>query len=62
MLTGIQALGHIDDSLRSAKNEIHRIDNELAQLTALLAENRQQQSKTLAQIAHIRLSSISDGS
>ena len=62
MLTGIQALGHIDDSLRSAKNEIHRIDNELAQLTALLTENRQQQSKTLAQIAHIRLSSISDGS
>ena len=62
MLTGIQALGHIDESLGSAKNEIHRIDNELAQLTALLTENRQQQSKTLAQIAHIRLSSISDGS
>ena len=62
MLTGIQALGHIDDSLRSAKNEIHRIDNELAQLTALLTENRQQQSKTLSQIARIRLSSISDGS
>ena len=62
MLTGIQALSHIDQSLQTAKKEIHRIDNELSQLTALLTENRQYQSKTLSQIAQIRLSSISDGS
>ena len=61
MLSGIQALGRIDDSLHSAKNEIHRIDHELTQLTAVLAENRQQQNKTLSQIAQVRLSSISGG-
>lgn len=62
MLTGSQALNHIDESLSTAKNEIRRIDHELSQLTHLLTENRQQQSKALSQIAEIRLSSLSSGS
>ena len=61
MLTGIQALNNIDSSLQTVKNEIHRIDNELSQLTSRLTENRQQQARTIHQIAKIRLNSISGG-
>lgn len=62
MLTGIQALNNIDESLQTVKNEIRRIDNELSLSTTQLAENRQQQARAIKHIAHIRLSSISDGS
>lgn len=62
MLTGIQALSNIDESLQTAKNEIRRIDHELSQLTAQLAENRQQQARTIQHIAKVRINSISDGS
>ena len=61
MLSGIQALGEIDHTLKTVKPEIHRIDAELAQQTQQLTNNKRQQLSTLQAIAKVRLDSIGKG-
>lgn len=61
MLSGIQALQEIDQTLKTVKREIHRIDSELADLSTQLTNNKRQQLTTIQAIAKVRLESIDNG-
>jgi len=61
MLSGIQTLREIDRSLKTAKDDIFRIDAELKQLTNEMTDCKRQQVATLQAIAKVRLDSLEKG-
>ena len=62
MLSGVQTLRNIDSTLKSVKNEIHRIDAELSILSNQLADNRRQQGMIILELAKVRLGALTEGS
>lgn len=58
MLSGIKALNDLDQSLNSARRDIHRLDRELETHSNKLASAHRQQAKVMQQIAAVRLDAI----
>ncbi len=61
MLSGTSALKNIDQSLQTIRNEVVRLDAQLAQLTAQMAANQRHRAKLINDIAGIRLTEIESG-
>lgn len=61
MWTGPSALKNLDHTLQSVRNEVVRIDSELANLTGSLAAQQRRRVKILNDIAAVRLLEIEQG-
>lgn len=62
MWTGKQTLQSLQSGLSSVKADLNRIDLEMNQITQAMTNNQQTQSKTLQQLAKVRLDEIQRGS
>lgn len=62
MWTGKQTLQSLQSGLTSVKADLSRIDQEMNQITLDLTNNQQSQTRTLRQLASIRLDEIKRGS
>lgn len=62
MISGFQALQHLDQGVDSVRQEIDRINQELNRVSEALQANRRAQAQSLKQLAEIRLDEISQGS
>ena len=61
MLTGTAALRDIDRSLQTIRNDVVRLDKQLAQMTTRLGEAQRHRLKLINDIAEIRLAGIERG-
>lgn len=61
MWTGTSALNSIDQHLKTIRNDVVRLDSQLAQLTIDMATSRRHRAKLLNDIAAIRLAEIDSG-
>lgn len=61
MWSGSTALNNIDGALKTVRDDMARLDQNLTQLTEKLTENRLQQSKVINEIARVRLLEIDTG-
>jgi len=61
MWTGIAALSNIDQSLQTIRNDVVRLDNQLAQLTNSLAANQRRRVMLINDIAAVRLAELKSG-
>ena len=61
MWSGSTALNNIDSALKTVRDDIARLDQNLTRLTESLTENRLQQSKVINEIARVRLQEIDTG-
>jgi len=61
MWSGSTALNNIDGALRTVRDDIARLDQNLTRLTESLTENRLQQGKVINEIARVRLIEIDTG-
>ena len=61
MWTGTSALNSIDQNLKTIRNDVVRLDSQLAQLTTNMATSRRHRAKLLSDIACVRLEEIDSG-
>jgi len=61
MWAGTSALSNIDQSIQTVRNEVVRLDRQLAQLTQTLAANQRHRVKLINDIAAVRLSELDSG-
>jgi chromosome segregation ATPase len=61
MLTGRQTLDHLSTTLRTARNELERLDRELQATSNSIAMNRRHQAQALKRLAAMRLDAIRQG-
>ena len=61
MWSGTSALNSIDQGMQSIRNEVVRLDQQLAQLTQSLAANQRHRVKIINDIAAVRLAGIESG-
>ena len=61
MWTGTAALNTIDQHLKTIRNDVVRLDGQLAQLTNNMATSRRHRAKLLEDIAAVRLDEIDSG-
>jgi len=61
MWTGTSALNSINQGLQTIRNEVVRLDSQLAQLTNQVASNQRHRAKLINDIASVRLSEIESG-
>ena len=61
VLTGTAALRNIDRSLQTIRNEVVRLDTQLAQMTSKLGVNQRHRLKLINDIAEVRLAGIERG-
>lgn len=61
MLSGRDTLGHMSQSLKSARRDLKRLDNELQETSQAAARNRGQQAQALSHLADMRLDAVRRG-
>ena len=61
MLTGRKTLNHLSTTLRTARNELERLDRELQVTSNSVAMNRRHQAQALKRLAAMRLDAIRQG-
>jgi chromosome segregation ATPase len=62
MWTGTSALQDIDQTLQTIRNDVVRLDDQIAQLTNSLAEKQRYRVKIINNIASVRLAELESGS
>ena len=61
MLTGRETLKHLSTTLRTARNELERLDRELQTTSSSVAMTQRQQAQALKRLAALRLDAIRQG-
>lgn len=61
MLSGRETLGHLSQSLKSARRDLKRLDSDLDESSQAVAMNRRQQAQALSHLADMRLDAVRRG-